>query len=86
MHNEACRATHVRGEQSGHCWICMLCLNRRLQEVDAFVSQLARPDSAVIEQAVRRPCATFRRWQAAPMSRPWPPRWLRPAIRSPGRR
>ncbi|PSM32045.1 serine/threonine-protein kinase [Haliangium sp. UPWRP_2] len=54
MHNEACRATHVRGEQSESLLdLRMLCLNRRLQEVDAFVSQLALPDSAVIERAVQ---------------------------------
>ena len=54
MHNEACRATHVRGEQSQSLLDRrMLCLNRRLQEVNAFVQHLSQPDTAVIERAVQ---------------------------------
>mgnify|MGYP000051727195 CR=1 FL=1 len=54
MHNDACRATHIRGEQSQSLLdLRMLCLNRRMQEVSAFVQQLSQPDTAIVERAVQ---------------------------------
>ncbi len=54
MHNEVCRATLLRGEQSQSLMdLRMQCLSRRLQEVNAYVAHFSRPDAAVVERAVQ---------------------------------
>jgi len=52
MHTDACRATHVRGEQSTAVLdLRMRCLDRRLGELSAAVQLLASADAAVVQNA-----------------------------------
>jgi tetratricopeptide (TPR) repeat protein len=51
--NEACRATHVRHEESEEVWALRIaCLDRRLQSLRAVVDVLAEGDLAVVTNAV----------------------------------
>ena len=53
MHEDACMATHVRGEQSqGLLDLRMHCLSRRRQDMASFTAVLAQADQAAVEQAV----------------------------------
>ncbi len=53
-HTDACEATAIRGEQSEDMLDRrMLCLQRRLREVDAVVRVLGDADDAVVDQADR---------------------------------
>jgi tetratricopeptide (TPR) repeat protein len=54
MHVEACEATRVRGEQSEELLdLRMLCLSRRLREMDALTQLFARADAEVVTRAVQ---------------------------------
>jgi eukaryotic-like serine/threonine-protein kinase len=54
MHEQACEATHVRGEQSGELLdLRMECLGRRREELRALTSLLAGADDDALAQATR---------------------------------
>ncbi|MEZ4383837.1 MAG: tetratricopeptide repeat protein [Nannocystaceae bacterium] len=54
MHGEACRATHLRGEQSAALLdLRMACLQRRLVETRSLVDVLADADAGVVENAAQ---------------------------------
>jgi len=51
MHTEACKATHVHGEQSEDLLdLRMACLDDRLREVDALAGLLTQADAKVVER------------------------------------
>ena len=52
MHGEACRATRVRGEQTEHVLsLRMVCLDRRLKDLQAVVGVLSAADEKMVEKA-----------------------------------
>jgi tetratricopeptide (TPR) repeat protein len=54
MYQDACEATHRRGEQSAALLdLRMLCLERRRQELRALVDVFAQADAKVVENAVQ---------------------------------
>jgi len=54
MYQDACEATHRRGEQSAALLdLRMLCLDRRRQELRALVDVFAKADAKVVENAVQ---------------------------------
>ncbi|NOZ93501.1 MAG: serine/threonine protein kinase [Acidobacteria bacterium] len=54
MRVEACRATHVRGEQSEELLdLRMACLDNRLQEMNTLIEHLGSPDEKIVVQAPR---------------------------------
>jgi len=53
MHQEACEATRIRGEQSDAVLgLRMICLDRRLQEVAALTKLFAGADLKIVERSV----------------------------------
>ncbi|HVE83525.1 MAG TPA: serine/threonine-protein kinase [Myxococcales bacterium] len=53
MHQEACEATRIRGEQSDQVLaLRMICLDRRLQQVGALSKLFAAPDAKMVEKAL----------------------------------
>jgi len=53
MHQEACEATRIRGEQSDQVLaLRMICLDRRLQQVGALTKLFTSPDVKIVEKAV----------------------------------
>jgi tetratricopeptide (TPR) repeat protein len=52
MHQEACVATRVSGEQpEAHLALRMACLDRRLRAVDALTAELSRADAALVKRS-----------------------------------
>lgn len=52
-YDDACAATHFRGEQSAELLdLRMACLDRRLKAFDALVDRFIAADAATVEQAV----------------------------------
>ncbi|HZI11632.1 MAG TPA: serine/threonine-protein kinase [Myxococcus sp.] len=52
MHQQACAATRVSGEQSvAHLELRMACLDRRLRAVDALTAELTRADAALVKRS-----------------------------------
>jgi tetratricopeptide (TPR) repeat protein len=52
MHQQACAATRVSGEQSmAHMELRMACLDRRLRAVDAVTAEFTRADAALVKRS-----------------------------------
>ncbi|MFH0901838.1 MAG: serine/threonine-protein kinase [Pseudomonadota bacterium] len=53
MHEDACKATRIRGEQSEHLLDLRIgCLSQRLGELNALVDLLAAADSSVVQHSI----------------------------------